>query len=82
MDKRQTQLRYDVYLSPDRSRIERILLTTAAAAKPEGQAGLAKPSPTALTSDEHVAFRYDYTFSEEDAVGAFEVPQEAAKLLR
>lgn len=81
MDKRQTQLRYDIYLSEDRSRVERIKLVTAAAAKPEGQAGRAKPSPTALTSDEHVAFHYEYTFSEENAIQPYDVPPEAAKLL-
>ena len=82
LDKTQTRLRYDLYLSEDRARIERVQLLTLAAAKPEGQAGRSRPSPTAFSSDEHVAFRFDYTFTDQDAVDPFPVPAEAAKLLR
>jgi hypothetical protein len=79
-DKTQTQITYDILLDEKNETIELLQVTVLCATRADD--GRAEPLETALTTQPHVAFTTRYTFSRQGEVERFEVPAEAAKLLR
>ena len=78
-DKTLTKILYRVTFDAARERVTELQVTTLCAQKD----GLQSVDPNiAFTSNEHIAFVATYTFSAENQVEAFGVPQAAAKLLK
>ena len=67
-------------LDETRERVLELKVTTLCASKPVGGSGRSKEE--ALTKDEHIAFVAVYRFSDFDGVQPFDVPPDAARVLR
>lgn len=79
-DKTQTQITYDLYLDETNTALRRLDVTVLCASRSEGCGP--QGSPDALTTQSHVAFFSRYRFSREEQVERFDVPADAAGLLR
>lgn len=78
-DKTQTQITYDLYLDEKNERLRELVVTVLCATRKDD--GSLQPDADAFTKS-HVAFFTRYRFSKEDQVERFDVPADAAKLLR
>jgi hypothetical protein len=81
-DKTQTEITYDLVLDAQNQTLESLEVTILCAMRDRGAGVAAQSAPGALSSVEHVAFKLRYEFSRQNAVDRFQVPAEAAKLLR
>ena len=79
-DKTQTQITYDIIFDERNERIREMVVVVLCATRSDD--GTPEPIETALTTQPHVAFTTRYRFSREGEVERFDVPADAAKLLR
>jgi hypothetical protein len=79
-DKTQTQITYDLYFDETNTTLRRLDVTVLCASRTEGNGP--QTAPGALTTQSHVAFFNRYRFSREEQVERFDIPADAASLLR